>query len=163
MQDHKKILELIEKGNEVKITEGEKDSLYNMFVGYFEAGDYAHAAKIIETLCLIDTMNTMYLKSLASCYQQQKEYLSAFVYYNYVFIIDQDEFCLYYMANCLIELQEFEQALYQIDKLLLITKHEPLLNKAKILSKYIKKQLKLDDAPVDLKSDEVKNNNKSSK
>ena len=144
MQDYQKIRKLIEAGTKVKVKKEEKDHLYNMFVGQFESGNYDSAQKIIETLILLEPSNFIYLKSIASTHQQQKDYMQAFIFYNYAYILDKDENCLYYMANCLVELNEFDQAQYQINKLLRVVKNPQLLSRAQILARYIEKQLAID-------------------
>lgn len=133
------ILQILEKCE--KLTVDEKNSLYNLFVSYHANGDYATASRLIEGLLISEPSNSTYLKSAASCYQLMKNYMGAYLFYNYAYILSGENECLYYMSSCLVELKEYVLAKVNLEKLLNSDAGEKLCLNAKLLIKFIDSRL----------------------
>lgn len=95
-----------------ELNQSEKDTLYNMGICKFQTGDYEGALPIFQFLSGIELSNLNYLKALASCYQNLANFTAAITLYNMVYLLNpkNENDCLYYIANCYLELECNDEA-----------------------------------------------------
>ena len=102
----------------MNLAKNDYDSLFNIGASKFKSGDFYGASTIFQVLVVLDENNITYLKSLASSLQNDKSYLLAVYYYKMAYNIKPTEEldCLFYMANCYIELDKHHEALECLNK-----------------------------------------------
>jgi tetratricopeptide (TPR) repeat protein len=86
--------------------------LYKNVVKFMNVGDYNSALKIIEDLCKRFPFNTIFLKTMASCFQKQERYEAAIMSYRtaYLLIPDANQDCLYFIGICHYKKGDFAEA-----------------------------------------------------
>lgn len=123
-------------------------TMYNIALQRCAIGNYASAIKILRGLILIANDNQLkYTKTLAMCLHHNSEFAAAAIFYLQVY--DEDAAtnadCLLYTAECLIQLNELQEAVEYLN--LFMNNHSanyldnPILVKVKMLHKIINKKL----------------------
>lgn len=119
----------------LKLTVSEEKYLYNLGAKKCQIGDFATAMPLFQLLITINPSNYLYLKALAACQQNKREYLIAYCLYNcsYTFHKDENTDCLFYMGICQLELSKSEQARSCFEELIKLGGPEQLVARAKLL------------------------------
>lgn len=127
----------------MNLTTKEKNYIYNLAAKKCQMGDFKSATPLFQLLVSIEGKNSLYLKALAGCHQQQKDYLGAYALYNYAYLLDmkQNADCLFYIANCLIELEEWKKAEATLQNVLTELTDEKILARTKLLIKTVEAKL----------------------
>ena len=88
------------------------EKLYKNAVKLMNIGDYDSALKLIDNLCKRFPFNTIFLKTMASCFQKQEKYQAAIMVYKtaHILIPKANVDCLYFCGICYFKLGEFKLA-----------------------------------------------------
>lgn len=135
MQDEK-YDELLENKQPIpELSQSERNYLYNMAARNFQGGNYAKAQSIFQLLTMLEPINPLYLKSLAGCNQKLGDFLNAYLLYHYVYLLNmaEESECLFYMANCLFEINEYDRSFTYITQFLETNPAEGLRARAELL------------------------------
>ena len=122
------------------LNNNEECFLYNVACGMFFVGNYKDALKIYELLLLINDSNLLYFKSVASCYQNLKNYRSAILNYQYVYSCfpEQHLDCLYYMGYCFYKLDDYHMCRLKLNQFIQMnTSESEYIKQSKILLEII--------------------------
>lgn len=86
--------------------------LYTNTVKLINIGNYTAAIKILEDLCKRFPFNSIFLKTLASCFQNQEKYQAAIIAYRtaHMFMPDSNIDCIYFCGICYYKLQRYNEA-----------------------------------------------------
>jgi tetratricopeptide (TPR) repeat protein len=130
-----------------QLTQEDYKSLYNIGVKKFEIGDFDGAVDVFQLLVaqnkdsLIQGMSTekvknyvLYLKALASSFQNLDEYLLAYTYYNGAYLLDavNNYDCLFYMGFCALKDNKKELAAQHFNEFISKDPEHSLVKKAKL-------------------------------
>lgn len=86
----------------------EEECLYQLGAVKFHSGDYEGAKSVFLLLNMTNATNLKYIKSLASCYQQQGNYAQAAAMYHIAYLLARSHEldCLFFSAYCRLENKE---------------------------------------------------------
>ncbi len=85
--------------------------LYSLGYSLYEAGDYAHSKKIFQQLVISKPLEQKYWFGLASSLQLERHYNEALIAWSMsALILDEDPFPHFHAAECLISLNQQEEA-----------------------------------------------------
>lgn len=86
--------------------------LYKNAVKFMNLGDYNSALKSVGDLCKRFPFNTIFLKTMAACFQKQEKYQAAIMVYKtaQTMIPDSNIDCFYFCGVCYYKIGEFEAA-----------------------------------------------------
>lgn len=110
---------------------------YATAFGLYEKGDYRRAAQLFTQLVLTDPYSEHYWLGLASCKQMAQDFLAAIHAWGMVALLrENDPFPHFHAAECLLSLDNKEEALKAMDAALQLSgKNESLCEKINLLKK----------------------------
>lgn len=127
------ILEIPEKEVSSIPPDQERPFYANAF-GLYERGDYRAAAQLFTQLVLTDPFSEHYWMGLASSKQMAREYLAAVHAWSLVALLKEgDPLPHFHAAECLLSLDEKEEALKALDAALACCDDETLKEKINLL------------------------------
>jgi type III secretion system low calcium response chaperone LcrH/SycD len=113
----------------------QEHSFYSAAFGLYEKGDYRRSAYLFTQLVLTDPFSEYYWKGLASAKQMAREYQAAVHAWSMVALIDENNpLPHFHAAECLLSMEEKEEALKAFDAALeLAGNDETLCEKINLL------------------------------
>jgi len=94
----------------------EERSFYATAFGLYERGDYEGAAQLFTQLVLTDPYSPHYWQGLASCKQMSQDYKAALHAWGVLALLrEEDPLPHFHAAECLLSLEEKEEALKALD------------------------------------------------
>ena len=86
--------------------------MYNLAAAKCQTGDFRGALAFFQLLVIVELTNPLYLKGLAGCYHHLDNYAEALSLYIEAYHLEQVQQleCLFYAANCLLKLNDYQQA-----------------------------------------------------
>ncbi len=107
---------------------------YAIAFGLYEKGDYRGAAQLFTQLVLTDPFSEHYWQGLASSRQMAREYLAAVHAWSLVALLkEKDPLPHFHAAECLLSLDDKEEALKALDAALEFCRNERLREKINLL------------------------------
>jgi len=98
--------------NHKPLPQDEQEMLYMSGYGLYEAGNYEDAAPLFTRLVLADPFVEKYWRGLASCHQMNRNYTQALHAWALSALLkEQDPWPHFHAAECLLSLNEKEEAL----------------------------------------------------
>lgn len=118
-----------------ELSQAERNYLYNLAARNFQGGNFSKAQSVFQLLVALEPTNPLYLKSLAGCQQRLGDFFNAYLIYHYVYLMnmEQEPECLFYMANCLFEINEYDRSYTYITQFLATNPQEGLVSRAELL------------------------------
>jgi type III secretion system low calcium response chaperone LcrH/SycD len=115
----------------------EEEQLYQAAYYLYERGDYPVAMQYFGKLVFANPLNETYWRGLASTQQMQKQYAAAADAWSAVALLaDQDPAAPFHVAECLISLNEWDDALIALNRAeSLLDENPPLRDKIILLRK----------------------------
>lgn len=113
----------------------QEEEFYGIAFGLYERGDYRGAAQLFTQLILTDPFTQEYWRGLASAKQMAREYQAAVHAWSLVALLkEEDPLPHFHAAECLLSLDEKEEALKALDAACLLAPgDEPLCEKIHLL------------------------------
>jgi type III secretion system low calcium response chaperone LcrH/SycD len=101
----------------LNISDGLLEELYRLGYNYYNQGKYKEALTLFYTLTGVAPQNDRYMFALAASFHQLKDYQSAAFGFTVAYSLNlKNPLPVYYAADCLINIKQFEEAIVILDK-----------------------------------------------
>jgi type III secretion system low calcium response chaperone LcrH/SycD len=116
------------------VSREQEQPFYAIAFGLYEKGDYRSASQLFTQLVLTDPFSEHYWEGLASSKQMSREYLAALHAWSLVALLKEgDPLPHFHAAECLLSLDDKEEALKALDAALGFCRDECLNEKINLL------------------------------
>lgn len=108
-----KVVEVFKKHiDSIRRVDANDEKLYKNAVKFMSVGDYDSALKLVDNLCKRFPFNTIFLKTMASCFQKQEKYQAAIMVYKtaHILIPNANLDCIYFCGVCYFKIGALKEA-----------------------------------------------------